>query len=158
MSHQVTTTLPLLAESREKAMDEQTVRSVERLMTLFGRYADCGDSEGLASLFLPDGTLSLGSVVSSGRSAIASFSKERSSAPGRKTRHLWSNLELRAGDHGTLHASAIQQTYEHMATTQSTQLRISDLEDIFAKDSDGSWRFVSRRIVRQVSANMGIEP
>jgi|SRR6266702_3608537 len=135
-------------------MDEQTVRSVERLLTLFGRYADCGDSERLASLFLPYGTLSVGSVVSSGRSAIASFAKERSSAPDRKTRHIWSNLELRTGDDGTLHASAIQQTYEQIATTQSTQLRVSNLEDIFAKDSDGSWRFVSRRIERQMSVNM----
>jgi uncharacterized protein (TIGR02246 family) len=154
----VTLRLPLLEETLEKAMDEQTLRCVERLMTLFGRYADCGDSERLASLFLPDGTLSLGSVVSTGRSAIASFSKERSSTPGRKTRHLWSNLELRAGDHDTLHASAIQQTYELIPATQSTQLRISDLEDVFAKDADGSWRFASRRIARQVSVNMGMEP
>src|SRR5260370_34352339 len=136
-------------------MDEQIVRSVEQLMTLFGRYADCGDSERLASLFLPDGTLSLGSIVSSGRSAIASFAKERSSEPGRKTRHLWSNLELREGDLGTLHASAIQQTYELRAETQSTQLRVSDLEDTFAKDLNGSWRFASRRIVRQMRGNIG---
>jgi uncharacterized protein (TIGR02246 family) len=139
-------------------MDEQMVRSVERLLTLFGRYADCGDSERLASLFLPDGTLSLGSTVSSGRSAIASFSKERSSTPGRKTRHTWANLELRTGDDGTLHASAIQQTYELMTATQLTQLRVSDLEDVFAKDSDGCWRFRSRRIVRQMSVSMGTEP
>jgi uncharacterized protein (TIGR02246 family) len=139
-------------------MDEQMVRSIERLMTLFGRYADCGDGERLASLFLPDGTLSLGTTVSSGRSAIATFAKERSSTPGRKTRHVWSNLELRTGDHGTLHASAIQQTYELMAATQSTQLRVSDLEDVFARDSDGSWRFASRRIVRQMSVNMSTEP
>ena len=139
-------------------MDEEVVRSVEQLLTLFGRYADCGDGERLASLFLPDGTLSLGSSVSCGRSAIASFAKERSSAPGRKTRHLWSNLELRTGDHGTLHASAIQQTYELVAAAQSTQLRVSDLEDVFARDSDGSWRFASRRIVRQMSVTVDMEP
>jgi SnoaL-like domain len=69
-------------------MDEQIVRSVERLMTLFGRYADCGDGERLASLFFPDGTLSLGSTQSTGRSAIATVAKERSSTPGRKTRHV----------------------------------------------------------------------
>lgn len=134
-------------------MDEQLVRSIEQLLTLFGRYADCGDGERLASLFLPDGILNLGGTVSRGHSAIANFAKERSSTPGRKTRHLWSNLQLKAGDHDTLHASAIQQTFELIAETQTTQLRVSDLEDIFAKDLDGTWRFASRRIVRQMSVN-----
>lgn len=139
-------------------MDEQTIRSIELLMTLFGRYADSGDGERLAGLFVPDGTLTLGTVVSRGRLAIASFSRERSSSPGRKTRHLWSNLELRAGSDGTLYGSAIQQTYEHMETTQSTQLRVSDLEDVFAKDSEGFWRIANRRIVRQMGVTLGIEP
>jgi hypothetical protein len=135
-------------------MDDQLVRSVEQLLTLFGRYADCGDGERLASLFLPDGTLTLGNTVSQGQPAIATFAKERSSTPGRKTRHLWSNLQLHTDDHGTLHASAIQQTFELMTATQTTQLRVSDLEDIFAKDSVGSWRFASRRIVRQMTMHI----
>jgi len=139
-------------------MDEPMVRSIERLMTLFGRYADCGDGERLASLFLLDGTLSLGGTVSRGRSAIESFAKERAAASVRVTRHLWSNLELRAEDDGRFHASAIQQTYELIAETQSTQVRVSDLEDVFARDSDGTWRFASRRIVRKMSLEVAASP
>ena len=132
----------------ELAVDEVTRRAIEDLLTAFGNCADRGDGDGIAELFLDDGTLTMGTQPVRGRAAIASFTNERCADPQRKTRHVWSNLKLIATAGATLQAVCIQQTYEQIGADRPAVVRVSDVSDEFARDEQGQWRFASRRILR----------
>ncbi len=126
----------------------EALRNVEALLTAFGRCADRGDGAALSELFLAEGVLAMGLQQISGRAAIAQFTNERCADPARKTRHTWSNLQVETAPDGTLHATAIQQTYEQSGSGAPAQVRVSDLADTFAKDSAAQWRFARRQISR----------
>ena len=130
---------------------EHDLAEIERLLTRFGRYADCGDGAELSRLFVEDGVLTVNSKSVQGAAAIAKFVTDRAADPEQKTRHLWSNLLVEKDDGVTLTTSFLQTTFEQKGTGNSAQVRVSDVVDSFRKDVEGRWRFVSRTIVRQMN-------
>jgi hypothetical protein len=126
---------------------------IRELLSEFAWCADRGDGAGLSALFLPEGVLHAGGQDHVGRERIAQDCARRAAVPGRKTRHVWSNLRVERADAGRISTTAVQLTFEQLeqpgqAGPGSTQLRVNDVFDTFALDSSGRWRFMTRRIER----------
>ncbi len=135
-------------------MNDSDTRAVERLLSDFAWNADRGDGDGLGALFAPEATLIVGGQQLAGRAAIAADCHRRASQPGRKVRHIWSNLRLDGDPTRALSATAVQMTFEQMEGQQGTQLRINDLFDTFVRDAEGKLRFASREIRREMSLEL----
>ena len=131
-----------------QAVTQEDRRSVAALLTAFGRAADARDGEAVAALFLPDGIIAMGKQTVSGRAAVAKFSNDRYADPERRTRHVWSNLQVEMLPDGSLHATSIQQTFEQNQPDGPAHLRVSDITDTFGPGPGGEWRFSSRQIAR----------
>jgi hypothetical protein len=123
---------------------------IRDLLTDFAWFADQGDGEGLSRLFLPEGVLHVGGQEHVGREQIGRDCVRRAAVPGRKTRHLWSNLRVERADADWVATTALQLTFEQVGPEApgSTQLRVNDVFDIFTRDLSGDWRFAKRRIER----------
>ena len=126
---------------------------IEHLLSEFSRCVDQGDAEGLSRLFMPDGVLGVGGQEVNGQAAIGADLERRFQTPGRKTRHVWSNLRVVAVDGETVETAAVQLTFEQAGADKPTQLRISDLSDVLRRDAQGNLRFARRTISRQMSLN-----
>lgn len=124
---------------------------VQGLLTGFTWFADRGDGEGLAALFLPDAVLTVGGADLRGREAIASDCYRRFSAGSRKTRHLWCNLRIERFADDEIATTAVQMTFEQTTPQRPVQLRMNDVSDGFRKDAEGSWRFARRLIKREMA-------
>ncbi len=131
------------------------VADIERLLTDFAWFADRGDGAALSELFLPDAVLVVGGQRLEGRQAIADDCVRRASEPGRKTRHVWSNLRLESLVDGVLQTNAIQQTIESNDRSGLSSMRVNDVLDTFQRDSHGRWRIASRHIDRQMHMKWG---
>jgi hypothetical protein len=134
-------------------MNEPDLTRIERLLSDFAWHADRGDGASLAQLFLPDAVLVVGGARLAGRAEIAEDCRRRALAPGRKTRHVWSNLRLDPQTDGTVSATAIQLTFEQ-TDAAATRVRINDLTDRYQRDAAGTWRFMSRIIERQMALEL----
>jgi uncharacterized protein (TIGR02246 family) len=135
-------------------MNDSDTRAVERLLSDFAWNADHGDGDGLGALFVPEATLVVGGQQLAGRAAIAADCNRRASQPGRKVRHMWSNLRLDGDAARGLSATAVQMTFEQMDGQQGTRLRINDLVDTFVRDAEGRLRFASREIRCEMSLEL----
>ncbi|WP_219210102.1 nuclear transport factor 2 family protein [Variovorax boronicumulans] len=122
--------------------------AIERLLSDFAWHADRGDASALAELFLPDGALHVGGLDLNGRQAIADDCRRRAAQPGRRTRHVWSNLRIERAQPSQVVTTAIQVTYEQPGADQAMQVRVNDMADTFGKDADGHWRFATRNVAR----------
>lgn len=125
---------------------QHELQSIERLFSDFAWFADRNDAEGLASLFLPDGVLSVGGRESAGSGNIAADCRQRFAVSNRKTRHVWSNLRVEMPSAGIARTTAIQLTFETLGDDKPARLRVNDVIDELRKVPSGEWRFVSRRI------------
>jgi len=129
-------------------------QAIERLLGDFAWHADRGEGVALAALFLPDAVLTVGGNDLRGRDAIAADCHRRFENPGRKTRHIWSNLRLERIEGGTIMTTAIQMTFEQYDPEKPAHLRLNDLFDSFRKDESGAWRFASRLIKREMALSI----
>jgi uncharacterized protein (TIGR02246 family) len=135
-------------------MTASDLRDIERLLSDFAWFADRGDGKSLAELFLADAQLHVAGQEHRGREAIAADCYRRASDPGRKVRHVWSNLRVRDEADGRIDTAATQLTFEQPQADAKTQLRVNDLLDQFARGPDGSWRFAHRAINRAMTAEI----
>jgi hypothetical protein len=127
--------------------------AIERLLSDFAWHADRGDGTSLSELFVPDGILRIGALELKGQLQIAEDCRRRFLQPGRKTRHVWSNLRVELTDTDEATTFAVQLTFEQSGAGSATQCRVSDLLDKFQKNSQGVWRFASRVIKRELTLN-----
>src|SRR5882757_2562987 len=132
-------------------MIESDLAAIQRLLTDFAWSADHGDGAAMSELFLPEAILIVGGQELKGRAQIADDCYRRALDPQRKTRHIWSNLRVDPQGDGTVAGTAIQLTYEQTGEDQPTRLRVNDLIDMFKRDAQGEWRFMSRIIARQMA-------
>lgn len=132
-------------------MNQEDVRTIERLLSDFAWYADRGDGESMSRLFVPDGVLYVGGIKLSGRDAIALDCKQRHAEPGRKTRHVWSNLRVESVDADSTWSTAVQITFEHRASDGSCQIRVNDLFDRLRRVEGGEWLIEERVIQREIA-------
>jgi hypothetical protein len=119
-------------------MNPADMFEVQRLLTDFTWFADRGDGDGLAALFLPDAVLTVGGAALDGREAIAADCYCRSAIAGRKTRHVWCNLRFERVLDGEISTAAVQVTFEQTAPRGAVQLRLNDVFDSFRRDVSGS--------------------
>jgi hypothetical protein len=143
-------------ESHRAAASLVDTTRIGELLSDFAWFADRGDGEGLSRLFLPEGVLHVGGDVHVGRQQIADDCVRRAAVPGRKVRHVWSNLRIERAEAGRISTTAVQLTFEQLDRqgTASTQLRVNDLFDTFTRDLSGHWRFASRRIERAMGLTL----
>ncbi|MDB5875455.1 MAG: ring hydroxylating beta subunit [Ramlibacter sp.] len=135
-------------------MTASELRELERLLSDFAWFADRGDGRSLAELFLEDAVLHVGGQQHHGRESIAADCYRRASEPGRKVRHVWSNLRVQDETDGRINTAAIQLTFEQTEAHAKTQLRVNDLLDQFAKGPEGTWRFARRVISRAMAVDI----
>jgi uncharacterized protein (TIGR02246 family) len=131
--------------------NDHDIRAIERLLSDFAWYADHGEGESMARLFVPDGVLHVGGTTLNGRDAIALDCERRHAQPGRKTRHLWSNLRVDAVDANRSQSTAVQITFEYRATDGSLQVRVNDVFDRMRRDENGGWLIEERIIQREIA-------
>jgi hypothetical protein len=132
-------------------MNFSDVFEVQRLLTDFTWFADRGDGNGLAALFLPEAVFTVGNLELRGREAIAADCYRRWAAGPRKTRHLWCNFRLERVLQGEISTTVVQMTFEQTTPGQATQLRVNDVFDSFRRDDSTSWRFAHRIIKREMA-------
>ena len=130
------------------SLSEIDLLAIQRLLSDFAWQADHGDAHQLALLFLHDGVLRLNGTVMEGQAQIEADCGKRFATPGRKTRHVWSNLRVQADGPGEVSATNVQMTFEQGGAEQSVQARVSDVVDLLSKGDDGRWRFRERTIGR----------
>ncbi|SMG26701.1 nuclear transport factor 2 family protein [Paraburkholderia susongensis] len=130
-------------------MKQEDILAIERLLSDFAWYADRGDGESLSRLFAPDGVLHVGGQQLAGRDAIARDCEQRHAQPGRKTRHLWSNLRIEAEDAHGARTTAVQMTVEQRDA--KTETRINDLFDTLCRMQSGAWLITTRVISREIA-------
>lgn len=132
-------------------MTASDFRDIERLLSDFAWFADRGDGAGLAKLFLDDAVLHVGGEEHRGRVSIAADCDRRAKDPKRTVRHVWSNLRVDRKSEDRIAATAVQLTFEQKGSNPTTQLRVNDLQDEFARGPDGIWRF-ARRVIHRAMA------
>jgi hypothetical protein len=122
------------------------------LQQLCAAYWFCADqwSEGIGELFMEDGTLTLGSLVLTGRAAIEKFFRERAASmrtSGRTTRHAAGNFLVTAVED---ERATVRSTVLVFSGTGARPLPaaapsgIADFTDVCVRDASGRWQFASR--------------
>ncbi|MDB5954540.1 nuclear transport factor 2 family protein [Ramlibacter sp.] len=140
----------------QAAAPAANVERIRQILGDFAWFADRGDGERLAQLFVADGVLHVGGQELVGREQIAQDCLRRAAIPGRKTRHVWSNLRIERVEAGSISSTVVQLTFEQVDQQESgsQQLRISDVFDTFVQDSAGQWRIASRLIQRAMGLTL----
>jgi hypothetical protein len=141
-------------ESHRAAASLVDTTRIGELLSDFAWFADRGDGEGLSRLFLPEGVLHVGGDVHVGRQQIADDCVRRAAVPGRKVRHVWSNLRVERAEAARISTTAVQLTFEQLDPAGPTQLRINDLFDTFTRDLSGHWCIATRRIERAMGLTL----
>jgi SnoaL-like domain len=107
-----------------------------------------------ADMFLPDGRLTLGPVLTEGREAIRAFLLERDArelSAGRSTCHVTSNYRLLSCEGGRAVVSSMVAVYAAIGELPQPSALPSTMggcEDELVQGQDGRWLFASRRTVR----------
>lgn len=125
------------------------------LLSEWTSLADRADPTGLCDLFCEGGQLSFSDSAYAGRAAIAACLAERLKA-ARLTRHMWANLRVDGLDRHHAHeirCTSIQITFEQAVDQSSTQVRVSDVSDVFRREEGSPWRIRSRSMVRVMTLN-----
>ena len=123
---------------------------ITEVLSDYCTFADRRDVESLCRLFTPEGSIEVGSHKLEGPAAITAFLRPRFS-PDRQTRHLWSNLRVETGAGNELRCASTQITFETVARTGISEIRIGDVSDVFRKLADGRWRIHKRVVQRAMS-------
>lgn len=132
------------------------LEEIRALLSDFAWFADRGDGESLSRLFLPEASLQVGGQEHVGRRQIGDDCARRAAAPGRRARHLWTNLRVLRSEDGQLATALLQMTFEQVVLPEQTtqELRVNDVFDTFGRDAQGRWRFASRRIERAIGITL----
>lgn len=136
-------------ENRSELSVEQRF-AIEDLLTEFGQRVDHGRAASVAELFVEDGRLVTPMFTLQGREQIAAHFSRRDLGGTVQSRHQWSNLKLGSMGEGRMRAETIVQT--HLGTrrdggpTQPDHVMVGDSIDVLARQADGSWCFVERRL------------
>ena len=126
------------------------LKSIEALFSEFAWCADRGLGAQMAELFTESGVLAIGGKEFQGHLQIGQVCAQRAQPP-RQTRHSWSSLRVVKTDGKVASITAIQTTFERADTESMPVVRVSDLLDQLEKSGDGTWHFMRREIIRQLT-------
>jgi len=135
-------------------LDPRDRAAIEALITEFFQLMDHGPTEKLRDVFVSDGFViakDLGIDVR-GAQAIADFFGARKLERGFASRHSWSSLRvLDVGDR-EVRTSAIIVTFIGPRTAGGAKdYSVGNCEDVFRREANGEWRFISRTQVKIIS-------
>jgi ketosteroid isomerase-like protein len=124
--------------------------AIEDLVADHAWVLDHGDPRNLPDLYTQDGRLlGLGQPLE-GRAALQQWAEQRAQLTERTSRHVHTNLRLRAGEAGTVEGTVTTLLYRHdgPGTGPAWPMLVLDYTDVYAEQGDGRWLFASRSIQR----------
>jgi hypothetical protein len=122
---------------------------IEALNAEFAWLIDHMDGAGVENLFTETGVYDMSNRVYRGRADIRSFYDARKSRGRRAARHLFANLRLipESADRATGTVILTLYAYDGDPPYPTQAILISDYNDVYVSEPDGSWRYESRTIV-----------
>jgi uncharacterized protein (TIGR02246 family) len=127
------------------ALATDDILAIQKLVADYNHFVDRGDGEGFAALFVDGGSLDSGFNVLKGRDELRDFAgMVPSMAPG--ARHLVSNVSI-DGDGDDATARLYLQMWSTAGGAAETKLVISGVYEDTLRRDDGTWRFVTRKMV-----------
>jgi hypothetical protein len=139
-----------MVSSRDGGLSAEERFAIQDLLTEFGLRVDHGRAATVAELFVENGVLATPMHTLEGRRQIEAHFARRD-APGTVlSRHQWSNLKLTMLEGDRVRAEMIVHT--HLGTrgeagpVRPDHVMVGDSLDVVERQSDGSWRFVERRL------------
>jgi hypothetical protein len=146
------------------AVDVQTQRELEALLTEFAYRADHGLAATVHELFIEDASIRGPGLAMQGRAEIAARFAERGRDSARVSRHLWSNPRFeRLGKDACRVVTAVQTFIHRLAEGEALPatactLVVGDSIDVIESCDDGRWRFRSRELVVAFRVEAGSAP
>jgi ketosteroid isomerase-like protein len=135
-------------------------QAIDALNTEFAYLIDHDHSEGVADLFTESGVQGvMGGQLVEGREAIRRSYAERKTRGVRTARHLFTNLRLTFESESRVRGSTILLLFavDGPPPHYAEPLGVADYEDIYERDPNGRWRFVSR-LIRPVFSHRTQKP
>jgi len=143
------------------AIDLQTRRELEALLTEFAYRVDHGMAGTVHELFTVDGSIHGPGLAMRGRDQIAGQFGARARDTLRASRHLWSNprFEKLAGNLVQV-TTAVQTFFGRLEEgadlpAAACTLVVGDSIDVVGSCDDGRWRFRSRELVITFRIELG---
>jgi ketosteroid isomerase-like protein len=118
---------------------------VEQLLFRFAEAVDRRQADQAAAQFAADGTFNPRGAPVVGRDAIRAMYEARMSDPGRKTRHVWSNLRCEPSADGAVafRATLTLYAFEPQVSQAALQMRIGDVEGLCKRGEGDGWVFAT---------------
>ena len=123
------------------ALPADDILAIQKLIADYNHALDARDGTTFASLFVENGSLDTGFNVVKGRDELRDFG---GIVPG--ARHLVSNVSIE-GDGDDATARLYLQMWATAGGAAETKLVISGRYEDTLKRDDGSWRFVTRKLI-----------
>ncbi len=123
--------------------------AIEDLNSAFAHHLDHGEIDALVDLFTEDALYTHGERRSEGRNEIAALFRKRA-ARVRTSRHICSGLRIKVESERSATGSSVCLSFaeDGAPPLPATPFLVADFEDVYARGSDGHWRFKERRISR----------
>ena len=127
------------------ALATDDILAIQKLIADYNHIVDAGEGEAFARLFVDGGSLDTGFNVVKGGDELRDFAAfVPTMAPG--SRHMVANVSI-DGDGDTATSKLYLQMYSTAGGAAATKLVISGrYEDTLRRD-DGTWRFVTRKLI-----------
>ena len=127
------------------ALATDDILAIQKLVADYNHLVDAGDGEGFAALFVDGGSLDTGFNVVKGTEELRGFADfVPTMAPG--ARHLVSNVSI-DGDGESATTRLYLQMWSTAGGAADTKLVISGVYEDTLRRDDGTWRFVTRKLV-----------
>ena len=130
------------------AIDPEIRLAIEALVHEHAWLIDHGRAGAVADLFTETARLlGLGSDML-GRAAIEAWARKRQAMTERRSRHVQTNIRLRAIDDGRIGGTVCLTLYRHDGPGPGSDVPIlvGEYDDIYRCGADGRWRFEERRL------------
>lgn len=120
-----------------------TAASIARLLACFSNAVDSRRPADIAKLFLDEGIFQPAGKAIRGPAAIEIFYVERLRDPLRRTRHLWTNVQIHSHVEGTAAVEAVLTNYAYDPSLSQTEVqhRVGNVAAQCVRDATGQWRF-----------------
>jgi hypothetical protein len=116
---------------------------VARLLMKFSDAVDGQRVAEIGPLFTDEGLFRPGGDAIQGPEAIGAFYAKRLTDPRRRTRHIWSNLQVERLGEGRARVKVVLTNYafEPAVSEDQMQMRMGNIDALCEAGPDGEWRF-----------------
>ena len=131
-----------------KAIETADRLAIEALIHEFSWLIDHGEAQNLPGLFTEDARVLGVGPAKVGQQAIAEWGRERAAMTQRRSRHVQSNIRLKAVSESVVHGTVVLTLYRHdgEGPGSSSPLLIGEYQDAYQRGADHNWRFSERSL------------